>query len=69
MCPSNIPLVQYYRQEKAEIREIAQEERRAAEAKFEAKQLRMERDKQRGKNVIKAAVQVDSADKDALMQL
>ncbi len=51
VCPSNIPLVQYYRQEKAEIREIAQEERRAAEAKlrFEAKQLRMERDKQAGR--------------------
>ncbi|QNP19770.1 electron transport complex subunit RsxC [Providencia rettgeri] len=69
VCPSNIPLVQYYRQEKAEIREIAQEERRAAEAKlrFEAKQLRMERDKQaREERHKKAAVQVDSADKDAV---
>ncbi len=37
--PSNIPLVQYYRQEKAEIREIDAEAKRAAEAKarFEAK--------------------------------
>ncbi|EMK3758336.1 electron transport complex subunit RsxC [Providencia rettgeri] len=69
VCPSNIPLVQYYRQEKAEIREIAQEERRAAEAKlrFEAKQLRMERDKKaREERHKKAAVQVDSAGKDAV---
>ncbi|WP_374447949.1 electron transport complex subunit RsxC [Providencia sp.] len=69
VCPSNIPLVQYYRQEKAEIREIAQEERRAAEAKlrFEAKQQRMERDKlAREERHKKAAVQVESADKDAV---
>ncbi|EJD6537625.1 electron transport complex subunit RsxC [Providencia rettgeri] len=69
VCPSNIPLVQYYRQEKAEIREIAQEERRAAEAKlrFEAKQLRMERDKKaREERHKKAAVQVDSAGKDTV---
>ncbi|MEG3133739.1 electron transport complex subunit RsxC [Rouxiella sp. T17] len=47
VCPSNIPLVQYYRQEKAEIRAIDLEASRAAEAKarFEAKQLRMEREK------------------------
>ena len=69
VCPSNIPLVQYYRQEKAEIRELAQEERRSAEAKlrFEAKQQRMERDKlARAERHKKAAVQVDSADSDAV---
>ncbi|WP_369311094.1 electron transport complex subunit RsxC [Providencia rettgeri] len=69
VCPSNIPLVQYYRQEKAEIRQIAQEERRAAEAKlrFEAKQQRMEREKlAREERHKKAAVQVESADKDTV---
>lgn len=69
VCPSNIPLVQYYRQEKAQIREIGQEERRAAEAKlrFEAKQQRMEREKlAREERHKKAAVQVDSKDKDAV---
>ncbi|WP_253256336.1 4Fe-4S dicluster domain-containing protein, partial [Edwardsiella piscicida] len=30
VCPSNIPLVQYYRQEKAEIRALDDEARRAA---------------------------------------
>ncbi|KQN46278.1 electron transporter RnfC [Serratia sp. Leaf50] len=47
VCPSNIPLVQYYRQEKAEIRALDLEATRATEAKarFEAKQLRMEREK------------------------
>ncbi|HHR5907616.1 TPA: electron transport complex subunit RsxC [Providencia alcalifaciens] len=69
VCPSNIPLVQYYRQEKAEIREIDQEERRSIEAKqrFEAKQQRMEREKlAREERHKKAAVQVDTADKDAV---
>ncbi|WP_226570164.1 electron transport complex subunit RsxC [Mangrovibacter yixingensis] len=48
VCPSQIPLVQYFRQEKAEIRAIAEENRRAAEAKtrFEARQARLEREKQ-----------------------
>ena len=47
VCPSNIPLVQYFRQEKAEIAAIRQEEKRAAEAKarFEARQARLEREK------------------------
>jgi electron transport complex protein RnfC len=38
VCPSSIPLVQYFRQEKAEINEIRLEDQRAAEAKarFEA---------------------------------
>lgn len=69
VCPSNIPLVQYYRQEKAEIKEIAQEERRANEAKlrFEAKQIRMEREKEaREARHRKAAVQPDSDDKSAV---
>lgn len=48
VCPSNIPLVQYYRQEKAEIRAIDLEVERAAQAKarFEARQERLEREKQ-----------------------
>ena len=48
VCPSNIPLVQYYRQEKAEIRAIDLEAERAAQAKarFEARQERLEREKQ-----------------------
>ncbi len=48
VCPSNIPLVQYYRQEKAELRAIEMEEKRTAEAKarFEARQERLEREKQ-----------------------
>jgi len=48
VCPSNIPLVQYYRQEKAEIRAVDLETAKATEAKarFEAKQARMEREKQ-----------------------
>ncbi|MBS0892677.1 electron transport complex subunit RsxC [Tatumella sp. JGM130] len=48
VCPSNIPLVQYYRQEKAELLQIDLEARRTAEAKarFEARQQRLEREKQ-----------------------
>ncbi|WP_029685858.1 electron transport complex subunit RsxC, partial [Tatumella saanichensis] len=48
VCPSNIPLVQYYRQEKAELLEIDLEAQRTAEAKarFEARQQRLEREKQ-----------------------
>lgn len=48
VCPSNIPLVQYYRQEKAELRAIDQEAKRTLEAKarFEARQARLEREKQ-----------------------
>jgi len=48
VCPSNIPLVQYYRQEKAEIQAIDQEAQRTTQAKarFEARQLRLEREKQ-----------------------
>nr|WP_314421708.1 electron transport complex subunit RsxC [uncultured Erwinia sp.] len=48
VCPSNIPLVQYYRQEKAEIQAIDMESERnaLAKARFEARQLRLEREKQ-----------------------
>ncbi|WP_066753459.1 electron transport complex subunit RsxC, partial [Proteus myxofaciens] len=62
VCPSNIPLVQYYRQEKAEIREIDAEAKRAAEAKtrFEAKKVRMEREKlEREARHQRAAVKLD----------
>ncbi|HDT0720987.1 TPA: electron transport complex subunit RsxC [Proteus mirabilis] len=62
VCPSNIPLVQYYRQEKAEIREIDAEAKRAAEAKarFEAKKIRMEREKlEREARHQRAAVKLD----------
>ena len=47
VCPSNIPLVQYYRQEKAEIQAIDLESERntLAKARFEARQLRLEREK------------------------
>ncbi|MEY8710356.1 electron transport complex subunit RsxC [Mangrovibacter phragmitis] len=70
VCPSQIPLVQYFRQEKAEIRAIADETRRAAEAKtrFEARQARLEREKQaRQARHQQAAVQPGSAqDKSAI---
>ena len=48
VCPSEIPLVQYYRVAKAEIRELAREELKAeqAKARFEARNERLERDKQ-----------------------
>ncbi len=48
VCPSNIPLVQYYRQEKAELQQIDLEAQRTAEAKarFEARQQRLDREKQ-----------------------
>ena len=48
VCPSNIPLIQYFRQEKAKIAELKLKAKLAEEAKvrFEAKQARMEREKQ-----------------------
>ncbi|WKS96951.1 electron transport complex subunit RsxC [Gallibacterium anatis] len=48
VCPSNIPLIQYFRQEKAKIAELKLKTKLAEEAKvrFEAKQARMEREKQ-----------------------
>ena len=61
--------MQYFRQGKAEIAAIRQEEKRAAEAKarFEARQARLEREKtarlERHKS---AAVQPAAKDKDAI---
>ncbi|OEE74514.1 electron transport complex subunit RsxC [Enterovibrio norvegicus FF-162] len=48
VCPSEIPLVQYYRQAKAEIRTRDAEKVAAERARerFEAKKVRMEREKQ-----------------------
>ncbi|EGT5729192.1 electron transport complex subunit RsxC, partial [Cronobacter dublinensis subsp. dublinensis] len=69
VCPSNIPLVQYFRQEKAEIRAIAEEQQRAAEAKarFEARQLRLEREKAaRLERHKKSAAQPSGQDQDAI---
>jgi len=69
VCPSNIPLVQYFRQEKAEINAIAQQEKRAAEAKarFEARQVRLERDKAaRLERHKQAAVQPAAKDQEAI---
>ncbi|MTH48251.1 electron transport complex subunit RsxC [Intestinirhabdus alba] len=69
VCPSNIPLVRYFRQEKAEIHAIREEEKRAAEAKarFAARQARLEREKAarqaRHKN---AAAQPAAKDRDAI---
>ncbi|MBN3145529.1 electron transport complex subunit RsxC [Pectobacterium brasiliense] len=69
VCPSNIPLVQYYRQEKAEIRAIDEEAQRAAQAKvrFDAKQVRLEREKAaRELRHKQAAAGVSTTDKDAV---
>ncbi|MGG2142366.1 electron transport complex subunit RsxC [Symbiopectobacterium sp. RP] len=69
VCPSNIPLVQYYRQEKAEIRTIDLEASRAqqAKARFDAKQLRLEREKAaRERRHQQAAATVSTADKKAV---
>lgn len=47
VCPSNIPLVHYYRQEKAEIEHLREEAAQAERAKlrFEAKKLRLEEER------------------------
>ncbi|MBG6245134.1 electron transport complex subunit RsxC [Candidatus Symbiopectobacterium sp. 'North America'] len=69
VCPSNIPLVQYYRQEKAEIRAIDLEASRAqqAKARFDAKQLRLEREKAaRERRHQQAAATVSTTDKQAV---
>ncbi|NBI43552.1 electron transport complex subunit RsxC [[Haemophilus] felis] len=46
VCPSHIPLIQYFRQEKAKIWEIKQKNQQAEEAKirFEARQARLEKE-------------------------
>lgn len=48
VCPSHIPLVQYYRHAKAEVREIKQQAQltELAKQRHEARQTRLERDKQ-----------------------
>jgi electron transport complex protein RnfC len=48
VCPSHIPLVHYYRQEKAEIQYLQEEEQQAERARqrFEAKKQRQEKEKQ-----------------------
>lgn len=64
VCPSNIPLVHYYRQQKAEIRALDGEEQRATQAKarYEAKLARREREKQqRLARHQQAAVKLDAA--------
>ncbi|PJG84699.1 electron transport complex subunit RsxC, partial [Conservatibacter flavescens] len=48
VCPSHIPLIQYFRQEKAKIWDIKEKAKQAEEAKirFEARQARLEKEKQ-----------------------
>ena len=48
VCPSYIPLIQYFRQEKAKIAEIEEKERKAEEAKirFEAREARLQKEKE-----------------------
>ena len=48
VCPSYIPLIQYFRQEKAKIAEIQEKERKAEEAKirFEAREARLQKEKE-----------------------
>ena len=51
VCPSHIPLIRYFRQEKAKIWQIKEKQKKSDEAKirFEAKQARMEREEQERK--------------------
>lgn len=60
--------MQYFRQEKAEIAAIRQEEKRAAEAKarFEARQARLSAKAARLERHKSAAVQPAAKDKDAI---
>lgn len=48
VCPSYIPLIQYFRQEKAKIAEIKEKARKAEEAKlrFEAREARLQKEKE-----------------------
>ncbi|MGL9751636.1 MAG: electron transport complex subunit RsxC [Symbiopectobacterium sp.] len=72
VCPSNIPLVQYYRQEKAEIRTLDFEASRAQQAKerFDAKQLRLEREKAgRERQHQQSAATVSTTDKQAVQAM
>ena len=69
VCPSDIPLVHYFRQEKAALRELQEDARRATEAKarFEARGARLEREKAlRQARHRQAAVQPSASDRDAI---
>ncbi|OAQ15536.1 electron transporter RnfC [Bibersteinia trehalosi Y31] len=58
VCPSYIPLIQYFRQEKAKIAEADDKARKAEEAKqrFEAREARMQKEKEaRNARIQKAA--------------
>ncbi|MBE2897757.1 electron transport complex subunit RsxC [Pasteurellaceae bacterium 20609_3] len=59
VCPSHIPLIQYFRQEKAKIAEIKEKERLAEEAKvrFEAREARLLKEKQAREARAKAAAE------------
>ena len=59
VCPSEIPLVQYYRQSKAEIRTRKEEAQAAERAKvrFEERKSRLERDKIERENRFKKAAE------------
>ncbi|WP_150538356.1 electron transport complex subunit RsxC [Actinobacillus vicugnae] len=48
VCPSYIPLIQYFRQEKAKIAEIKEKAKKAEEAKirFEAREARLQKEKE-----------------------
>ncbi|MBV2128460.1 electron transport complex subunit RsxC [Arsukibacterium indicum] len=68
VCPSEIPLVQYYRVAKADIREQQREAVKAeqAKARFEARNARLEREKQermaRNKQLAQAREQAQQTD-------
>lgn len=69
VCPSNIPLIQYYRQAKAEIKELDNNELLARQAKqrFEAKQIRLEKEKlARQQRHKQAAVQITDQQNDEI---
>ncbi len=69
VCPSNIPLVHYFRQEKAEIRAIDQETLHAAQAKarFEAREDRLKKEKlAREKRHQQAKLAVTASDRDTV---
>ncbi|MBE2894674.1 electron transport complex subunit RsxC [Spirabiliibacterium falconis] len=59
VCPSHIPLIQYFRQEKAKIADIKEKERLSEEAKvrFEAREARLLKEKQAREARAKAAAE------------
>lgn len=69
VCPGHIPLVQYFRQAKAEIAAIRTEQQRATEARarFEARQARLARDKHaRAERHKQSVIQPTVKDQDAI---